>query len=61
MCLCIAGLKVDTPPVSSEELMVEMIKKDLGVTVDPQAWRMFLRYRWVRFAPLAARIHEGKT
>lgn len=37
--------------------MVQMMKDDLGVEINPQAWRMFLRYRWERFAPLAHRIH----
>jgi hypothetical protein len=36
---------------SSEQVMVEMMKADLGVTIDPQALRMFLRYRWDRFTP----------
>lgn len=40
--------------------MVEMLRQDLGIEVNAQAWRMFLRERWTRFAPLAARIHEGK-
>lgn len=45
---------------SSEQIIVDMIKEDLGVTIEPQAWRMFLRYRWDRINPLAHRIHEGK-
>lgn len=44
----------------TEEVMVEMLRQDLGIEVNAQAWRMFLRERWTRFAPLAARIHEGK-
>lgn len=45
---------------ASEQIMVDMIREDLGVTIDPQALRMFLRYRWERIAPLAHRVHDGK-
>ena len=45
---------------SSEEVFVEMIKQDLGVDINAQAWRMFIRQRFDRIAPLAHRIHEGK-
>ncbi len=44
----------------SEDVMVKMMREDLGVEISAQAWRMFLRHRWERFAPLAHRIHEGK-
>lgn len=52
------GLNEDTR--TSEQVFVDMIKEDLGVVIDPQAWRIFLRYRWDRINPLAHRIHEGK-
>lgn len=45
---------------SSEQIMVDMIREDLGVIVDPQAWRMFVRHRFSRISPLAHRIHDGK-
>lgn len=45
---------------ASEEVLVEMIKEDLGVDINPQAWRMFIRTRWSRISPLAHRINEGK-
>lgn len=45
---------------TSEEVMCAMMKVDLGVDINPQAWRLFLRLRWERFAPLAHRIHDGK-
>ncbi len=45
---------------TSEQIMVDLIREDLGVTIEPQAWRMFLRHRFGRIAPLAHRIHEGK-
>jgi hypothetical protein len=50
------------PPVEakSEETLVAMIREDLGITVDPQALRMFLRQHWTRIALLGHRIHEGK-
>lgn len=45
---------------TSEQIMVDMVREDLGVTLSPQAWRIFLRHRWGRFSTLAHRIHEGK-
>jgi hypothetical protein len=45
---------------SSEKVFVDMIQQDLGIKIDAQAWRMFLRCRWDRITPLAHRIHEGK-
>jgi hypothetical protein len=45
---------------TSEQVMSDMMRDDLGINVDPQAWRMFLRYRWNRLTMLAHRIHEGK-
>jgi hypothetical protein len=45
---------------TSEQIMVDLIKADLGVTIEPQAWRMFLRARWDQIHGPAHRIHEGK-
>lgn len=45
---------------TSEQLMVDMIRADLGVVIEPQAWRMFLRHRFDRMSTLAHRIHDGK-
>lgn len=45
---------------TSEQIMVDMIREDLGVAITAQAWRMFVRHRWERIAPLAHRIHDGK-
>lgn len=45
---------------TSEQVMVDMIREDLGVSIDPQAWRMFVRHRFGRISPLAHRIHDGK-
>ena len=44
----------------SEQVMVDMIREDLGVSIDPMAWRMFIRHRFTRLSPLAHRIHDGK-
>jgi hypothetical protein len=49
-----------TDPRTSEQIMVDMIREDLGVVIDPQAWRMFIRHRFGRISPLAHRIHDGK-
>lgn len=45
---------------TTEQVMVDMIREDLGVSINPQAWRMFIRNRFSRISPLAHRIHEGK-
>lgn len=45
---------------TSEQVMVDMIRQDLGVVIDPQAWRMFMRHRFDRISTLAHRIHDGK-
>ncbi len=45
---------------TSEQIMVDMIRADLGVVIEPQAWRMFLRHRFDRMSTLAHRIHDGK-
>jgi hypothetical protein len=47
-------------PHTSEQVMVDMIRADLVVTIDPQAWRMFIRHRFERISTLAHRIHDGK-
>jgi hypothetical protein len=57
------GTYVNDPPRdnrTTEQVMVAMMREDLGVEISAQAWRMFLRHRWERFTPLAHRIHEGK-
>ena len=50
----------DQNATRSEQLMVDMIREDLGVSIDPMAWRMFIRNRFTRLSPLAHRIHDGK-
>jgi hypothetical protein len=45
---------------SSEKVMADMFREDLGVTIEPQALRMFVRSRFARLSPLAHRIHDGK-
>lgn len=47
-------------PRTAEQVMVDMIREDLGVIIEPQAWRMFIRHRFGRLSPLAHRIHDGK-
>lgn len=55
-----ANANASSEPSKSEDVMVKMMREDLGVEISAQAWRMFLRHRWERFTPLAHRIHEGK-
>jgi len=45
---------------TSEQIMVDLIREDLGVHIEPQAWRMFVRQRWDRMHGPAHRIHQGK-
>lgn len=42
-----------------EVILAEAIKNDLGVSVDPQALRVFIRWRWDRLHRLAHKIHEA--
>ena len=53
-------LKTDEIGRTSEQVFVDMIRENLGVTINPQAWRMFVRSRFSRISPLAHRIHDGK-
>lgn len=48
------------PENHPEVLLAKMFKEDLGIEVDPQALRMFIRFRWGRVSVLAHTIHEGK-
>jgi hypothetical protein len=45
---------------TSEQALSDLIREELGVTVEPQALRMFVRHNWFRIAALAHRIHEGR-
>lgn len=47
----------NTPP---EVLLAKAFKDDLNVTLNPQALRLFIRWRWERVQKLAHAIHEGK-
>lgn len=44
---------------SPEQLLADQMKADLGVIVNPQALRMWLRWRWDRITPIAHRIHNA--
>ena len=57
---CGPGQNQTSETRSSEEVFVEMIRQDLGVDINAQAWRMFIRQRFDRISTLAHRIHEGK-
>lgn len=43
-----------------EVLLAQAFKDDLGIHMDPQALRIFIRWRWDRIQKLAHSIHEGK-
>jgi len=44
---------------SPEHLLADAFQKDLGVTIDPQALRIFIRWRWDRVQKLAHKIHDA--
>lgn len=44
----------------SEKVLADMFLEDLGIVIDPQALRIFIRHRFERLSPLAHRIHDGK-
>lgn len=49
---------IDTTP--PEQTLAKCFREDLGVEINPQALRMFIRIRWERISTLAHRIHDGK-
>lgn len=42
-----------------EARLSEIMKRELDVTIDPVALRLFLRGNWVLVSGLAHRIHDG--
>jgi hypothetical protein len=48
------------PEPPPEERIATMVREDLGVTVNPQALRMFIRTRWARLSKAAHEIHDGR-
>ena len=52
-----AYLPPEPPP---EERIATMVREDLGVTVNPQALRMFIRARWARLSKAAHEVHDGR-
>ena len=46
------------PP--SEETLCDIFQRGLGVTINPQAMRMFIIHYWTELDKPAHRIHEGK-
>jgi hypothetical protein len=47
------------PTEPAEEKLARMVREDLGVTINAQALRMFIRSRWPDIARAAHAIHEG--
>lgn len=43
---------------TAEQALADMIHQDLGVAVDPERLRRFIRSRWSRVQRLAHRVHE---
>jgi hypothetical protein len=48
--------KPEPPP---EDRIAKMVRDDLGVSVNPQALRMFIRTRWARLSKAAHEIHDA--
>lgn len=46
----------ELPP---EERITKMLKDDLGVTINSQALRMFIRTRWARLSKAAHEVHDA--
>lgn len=42
-----------------EERLAKMVRDDLGVTINHQALRMFIRTRWARVSKAAHEIHDA--
>jgi len=57
MCGTIPTNTDTTPP---EQTLAKCFREDLGVEINPQALRMFIRMRWDRISTLAHRIHDAK-
>jgi hypothetical protein len=54
--MCIGGYAESKE--KPEVLLAKAFKDDLGVEINPQALRMFIRMRWIRVAGLAHAIHD---
>lgn len=44
-------------PIDPEKLLAREFKDELGVDINPQALRMFIRSRWHRISTLSHAIH----
>lgn len=44
---------------AAEDLLSKLFRDDLGVEINAQALRMFIRSRWERISTLAHAIHDG--
>jgi hypothetical protein len=54
--MCIPTLEIPVTP--AEISLAKLLKDDLGVEINPQALRMFIRARWDRVSLLAHVIHS---
>lgn len=44
--------------IAPEVLLSCMLKNEIGVDVNPQALRLFMRYHWGKVSRLAHKIHD---
>lgn len=52
---------VPPPDVPPENILAELIKRDLEVDVEPECIKHFVLNRWDRIHVLAHRIHRGNS
>ena len=41
------------------QVICDLMRKDLNVTIQPEAMALFIKHRWPRLATAAHRIHES--
>ena len=54
------AIPIDPDRTNPEKLLAECLLRDLGVEINPQSLRVFIRWRWARIQKLAHYIHEDK-
>lgn len=55
----IEGSAYDYQPASPEQTLSEALRRELGVHIDPQALRIFIRTHWRTVSVAAHRIHDA--
>jgi len=58
--MCLTDIEVIDARSAPEVFLAKLLKDDLGVEINPQALRMFIRAQWGNISACAHKIHEGK-